>query len=179
MSSSHKEEYPRGMQLGLRKADKLKKPDPGPFNLTAEGLERLKEKYERLKTSLPGLIKEAERTAAYGDRSENDEYKEAKSLLRRTHRSISRIEHEIDQAVVITSGPNSSGTIQLGSHVTVETKGNQQKFLILGPHETDPGKGRISNKSPLGAALMGRKQGDIARIETTSGLREYRIIEVK
>jgi len=167
------------MQLGLRKADKLKKPETGPFHLTEEGLARLKEKYERLKVVLPDLIKEAERTAAYGDRSENDEYKEAKALLRRTHRSISRIEHEIDQAVIIASGPNAAGTIQLGSNVTVETNGTRKTFLILGPHETDPGKGRISNKSPLGAALMGRKQGDIARIQAESGPREYRVIEVK
>lgn len=162
-----------------RKSDELRKQDDSPIYISEAALQHLREQLARLKGALPDFINEARRTAAYGDRSDNAEYKEAKSVLRRTHRKILSIENQIKRAVIIPAGPNISGKVQLGSTVVLESNGAQKTFQILGSHETDPAKGRISYRSPLGAALIGRGNGDTITIPTPKGLREYRILDIK
>lgn len=171
------------MQIPRRKSDELralKFKNDGPLYLTPEGKKRLEERLERVKRSLPALIEEAARAAAYGDRSENFEYKDAKSNLRHAHRQVLTIEDQLKRAAIITSEKNKKGTVELGSTVVVETKaGVRKEFQILGSFETDPEKGRISNESPLGAGLMHHIAGDTVVIKTPSGPQEYRIIEVR
>src|SRR3989338_5383221 len=94
--------------------------DDEPIPLTIEGLRRLREKLARLKRIFPDLALEAQRTAAYGDRSDNAEYKEAKSALRRTQRQIWTIEDQLTRVVEISLGKSASGKIQLGSTVILE-----------------------------------------------------------
>src|SRR3989344_3804280 len=91
-----------------------------PIYLTKEGLDRLRNKLTRLKSSLPDLIAETRRTADYGDRSENAEYKEAKSTLRRTHRQIWATEAQLKRIKIISQGKNTSGTVELGSAVLLD-----------------------------------------------------------
>ena len=162
-----------------RRSEIFKKRDDGPIPITEEGLRRLKERLEEVKKSLPHLIEETAKAAAYGDRSENFEYKDAKASLRRANGQILNIEDQIKRAVIIKIGANKSGKIQLGSTVVLELNGREKIFQILGPYETDPAKGRISHESPLGAALMNHKKGDTVTIQTASGSQEYRILEVK
>jgi transcription elongation factor GreA len=158
-----------------------------PFHLTREGLRKLKDKHARLKSSLPALIEETARTAAYGDRSENAEYQMAKSALRRTHRQIWHIEDQLKRVQLIEEGPRMPGVVELGSTVVLEANGSagspqggvQKTFEILGAHETNPDKGRISHLSPLGAGLMGRRKGEVVRITTARGAQEYKILEVR
>jgi transcription elongation factor GreA len=158
-----------------------------PIYLTPAGIEHLRERYARLKKALPDLAAEAARTAAYGDRSDNAEYKQAKGALRYTHREIYRLEDQLKRAVAIVAGRNAAGTVQLGSTVVVmqaneKSAGKDEKmktFEILGPDETDPAKGRISDQSPLGAALIGHTAGDVITIQTANGPQEYQIVEVK
>src|SRR4051812_32902383 len=87
--------------------------------LTPEGLEKLQRKLARLKESLPGLIAETQRTAAYGDRSDSAEYTDAKRAMRRAQGLVLRIEDELKRVQVIETGPSADGTIRLGSTVTV------------------------------------------------------------
>lgn len=150
-------------------------PQGGPVYLTEGGFKRLQEKLARLKRNLPDFINEAQRTAEYGDRSDNAEYKEVKSILRRTHRQIFSIQDQIKRVVIIKSGPNVSGTVQLGSTVVLEVGGERKTFQIVGPHETNPANGRISYKSPLGAALISRKRGNVVTVRS----REYLILEIR
>ena len=151
-----------------------------PVHLTPAGLKRLQAKLERLKQSVPHLVSEAARTAAYGDRSENAEYKDAKSTLRRTYRQISGIEDQLKRVAVIDVEKNASGTVQLGSTVVVESqKGARKTFQILGSQESAPAEGRISDQSPLGAALLGRAKMDTVMVQTASGVQEYRILEIR
>ena len=166
------------MQIPRRKSEELRRKDKGPLYITAEGLTRLREKLLRLKKSLPDLIEETARTAAYGDRSENAEYKDAKANLRRANRQILYTEEEIRQAIVIAPQPNGSGTIELGSTVVLETNHGEKIFQIVGPHETNPAHGRISHLSPLGVALMHHRKGDVVTLETTRGSSSYRIREI-
>ena len=166
------------MQLPQRRHEKLKKYDDSPIYLTAEGFQRLKEKLERLKKSLPALIAETQRTAAYGDRSDNAEYKEVKSTLRRTHWQILSTENHIKRTFVIKSVPDNSEIIRIGSSIVLESEGKKKTFQILGSHEADPAKGRISNESPLGKNLLGKKIGETISIQTKNGIRKYTILEV-
>jgi transcription elongation GreA/GreB family factor len=160
-------------------------PNNEPVYLTPEGIKRLEARLARLKTSLPAVIEEAARTAAYGDRSDNAEYKEAKGILRRTHGQIFNIEDQLRRAVAIApstvSGDGDAGarTIQLGSTVVLSSKGVTKTYRILGPSETDPSRGRISHTSPLGAALIGHSIGDVIVVQMPGGVQEYTIAEIK
>ncbi len=167
------------MQIPRRKSDTLKRHNEEPIYLTEGGLQSRKERLTRLKSSLPEIIAEAQRTASYGDRSDNAEYKEAKGILRRTHRQIFALEDQIKHATVITSGPNTSGIIHLGSTVIVEENKIQKTFQIVGPQETNPSRGRISHQSPLGAALIDHKKGDDVLLKTENGLRHYHVVEIR
>ncbi len=171
------------MQIPRRKIETLRALrtwDDGPIYLTPEGIEKLKERLLHLKKVLPDLIRETTRAADYGDRSDNAEYKDAKATLRRTNRHIMTIEEQLKRVVVIAPGSNLSGKVELGSTVDLESKeGVKKTFQILGPRETKPERGRISNKSPVGAALMHRKVGETVVIHTPSGSQEYRILEIR
>ncbi len=156
-----------------------KKYDDEPIYFTEEGFTRLKEKLACLKRDLPGFIVEAQRTAAYGDRSDNAEYKDAKSTLRRTQFQILSIQEQLKRVVVIAESLNASGKVQLGSTVVLGVGGVQKIFQILGPRETDPTRGRISHESLLGAALLGHVAGDVVTIKTTRGSQSYHILEVR
>ena len=180
------------MQVSRRKIEELRRHETGPVHVTEEGLKRLREQLARIKEKMPELAAEAQRTAAYGERSDNAEYKEAKSTLRRAKGRIFGIEAQIRRAVLIEPGRNISGTVQLGSTVVLEVVnpeqhggigGKQKTFQILGPNETDPATGRISYKSPLGAALINLREGDTVKINPPAGetgaSREYRIVEIR
>ncbi len=164
-----------------RRYTRSQKVDDSPIPLTPAAHKRMQERLVRLKASLPALIEEAQRTAAYGDRSDSAEYKEAKGLLRRAHRQIFSLEDQLKRVTIILTGPNTSGTVQLGCTVVLESEDQKKQttFQILGPYETNPGAGRISHQSPLGAALMGHKVDDTVSIETENGTRIYRIVAIK
>ncbi len=166
------------MRLPLRRHEKFKKYDNGPIYLTEEGFERLKHKLERLKKSLPGLIAETQRTAAYGDRSDNAEYKEVKSALRRTHGQILSTENQMKRTVLIKSDDRPQDSVRIGSAVSLETGGKIKEYRILGSHESDPLNGKISNESPLGKALLGRKLGETVSVPLKNGIQEYKILKI-
>jgi len=150
-----------------------------PVYLTPGGIEKLEKRLIRLRRELPDAALEAQRTAAYGDRSDNAEYKEAKGMLRRTQRQIWNLEDQLKRVIAIDPTQNTPGIIQLGSTVIVQNEqGLKKKFQILGTLETDPERGRISHKSPLGAALMGRKQGEIIKIQSGIGEKTWHVVEV-
>jgi transcription elongation factor GreA len=175
------------MQIPRRQWSRRPPPNNDPVYLTPEGVRRLEARLARLKQSLPAVIAETGRTSAYGDRSDNAEYKEAKGILRRTHGQIFNIEDQLRRVVLISSGTDAAGTIKLGSTVIVEIEKDdavsravaRKRFRILGSSETDPGHGRISHASPLGKALIGHIVGDIVTVHTPGGTQEYKIIEVK
>jgi transcription elongation factor GreA len=171
------------MQIPRRQWSRRPPPNNEPVYLTPEGVKRMEARLARLKQSLPAAIAETSRTSAYGDRSDNAEYKEAKGILRRTHGQIFNIEDQLKRVVLISSGTGAAGTIQLGSTVIVEIKKDgapsRKTFRILGSSETDPSRGRISHTSPLGAALLGHTMDDRVVVQTPSGTQEYKIVDVK
>ena len=162
------------MRLPTRRHEKLKKYDDSLIYLTQEGFDRLKQKLERLKKSLPELIAETQRTAAYGDRSDNAEYKEVKSALRRTHWQILSTENQIKRTVVIKADQKKSGTAQIDR--SSARSDNSEKPTESSIPESDPTNGRISNESPLGKIIIG-KIGNRLR-QNKNGIREYVVIEI-
>ncbi|HVO28601.1 MAG TPA: GreA/GreB family elongation factor [Candidatus Paceibacterota bacterium] len=167
------------MQLHKLKKHESRTQDGEPVHLTPAGIRRLQDEVEKLRRRLPGLAAETERTAAYGDRSDNAEYKQAKGALRSAHRKIFGIESQLKRAVAIPSGPDAGGKVRLGSTVVLKTSdGGEKTFEIVGPAETDPPNGRISHRSPLGAALIGHATGDAVTVAAASGTREYLIIKI-
>ncbi len=168
------------MQLHKLRNDESREQDGEPVHLTPAGIARLEKELANLKLRVPMLAGEAARTAAYGDRSDNAEYKQAKGALRFAHRRIFEIEQQLKRAVAIPSGPARDGTIQLGSTVVLELNKKLKKYEIVGPAETDPTHGRISHQSPLGAALIGHMKGDVVKIKAGTGTeQEYRIIDIR
>ena len=177
------------MRPPKRRSEVLRKPDDGPIHLTEDGFERLKARLERFKRAVPDLAAEAARTAAYGDRSDNAEYKLAKSALRRANWQILSIQDQLKRVVIIAHGADAAGKVQIGSEVVLEAvdaagstgsavSGAKKIYRILGSQETDPTRGRISFQSPLGAALIGRAKGDVVTVQVGDGERKYLIREV-
>ncbi len=177
------------MQIPLRRHEKLMVRDESPIPMTKEAYQRLKERLTTLKNSLPEQITTTKAAADLGDRSENAEYQISKGKLRGTHRQILVIENQLKRAVIIKAG--NSGKVQLGSTVVLITNDSRQTtndlqqknkeltFQILGSFETNPGKGVISNQSPLGLALIGKRVGDEVKIRTEAGEKKYLILEIR
>lgn len=168
------------MQVPRRRSEQNVKRDTGPFLITVSGLEKLQRQLSDLQAQLPKLIAEVEYTKSHGDFSENAAYQDAKHTLRRTHSRIESLQDRIKRAVIIErGGSNIAGEVQIGSTVVVETAAKQYTFEILGSHEADPATGRISNKSPLGQLLLGRKAGDEVLLQLKNGPVRYKIISVQ
>ena len=168
------------MRIPTRRSQQLKQAsDEGADILTAEGLRRLKDELARLEREQPQAIEEVDRTRQFGDFSENAEYQDAKSRLRRLNDRVLTLNARINRAMVIEQNGVSSGRVRLGSKVTVETGGRKVTYEIVGPRESNPSRGRISHLSPLGAALTGHATGDEVTVQSPAGLVTYRITDIR
>ncbi len=150
--------------------------------LTQEGLEELKNEIEDLKVNrrkeVAGKIKEA---LAFGDISENSEYDEAKNEQAEVERRIVKLENMIKNARIIQDSKEKTGIINLGSCVKVEDLefNEEMEYKIVGSAEADPFKGKISNVSPLGKNLIGKKPGETVSVPTPDGgTVEYKILNI-
>ena len=147
--------------------------------LTPEGLKKLEEELEmrkrEMRQKIALIIKEAKEQ---GDLSENAEYTEAKRQQADNERRIMELENIIRTSQV-SSFDKKSKVVQMGSEVKVKFNGEEQIFEIVGSNEADPLSWKISNESPIGKAIMGGKAGDKVKVQTPSGEKEYRIVEVK
>jgi len=151
--------------------------------LTKHGLELLKKELKELKTIRRQEVAERIRQAReFGDLSENSEYEEAKKDQIFVENRIAELEEILKSAIIIEEAPESKDlAVQVGTTVTLQNLDNSsiQEFKIVGTLEADPFLNIISNSSPLGRALIGRKNGNIVRITTRDGIIKYKIIEIK
>ncbi len=150
--------------------------------LTQEGLEELKVEIEELKVNRRKEVAEKIREAlAFGDISENSEYDEAKNEQADVERRIAKLEHMIKNARIIQDNDDESGIINVGSRVKVEDLefNEEMEYKIVGSAEADPFKGKISNVSPLGKNLIGKKPGETVSVDTPDGGSvEYKILNI-
>ncbi len=151
--------------------------------VTKEGLKKLKEELEHLKTvrrqEVAQRLKEA---ISYGDLSENSEYEEAKNEQAFVEGRIIDLEEKIKHAKIITEGKSFSGKeISIGSTVTIRRAGKDdepESYTIVGATEADPFAQKISNESPIGRGLLGRHKGEIISVQTPSGTLDFEILKV-
>ena len=133
--------------------------DPN-FVLTQEGRAKLEEELHYLETVRRAEIGERIRVAReFGDISENSEYDDAKNEQGMMEARISEISHILSEATVVNA-PKRSTKVNIGSTVTLTMNGAERTFTIVGGAESDVRNGKISNESPVGAALLGHKKGD-------------------
>jgi transcription elongation factor GreA len=146
--------------------------------LTKEGLEKLVKELENLEKVKRREVSEKIRHAAsYGDLKENASYTEAKEEQGFIEGRIRELKGVISQAEIIEK--KAGDLVQVGSHVSLTSKDGKDQFQIVGSEESDVLEGKISFKSSLGLVLLNKKKGDTVKIQTPSGEKEYKIIEVK
>ena len=148
--------------------------------MTAEGLQALQAELEERKTVKRKEIKEAIKVArGYGDLSENSEYDEAKDAQAQNEMRISEIEETLKHVVLIDETSAKDG-ISVGSTVKVYDVEFDEEvtYKIVGSTEADPAQSKISNESPVGAALLGHKVGDKVTAVTPMGTLEFEVREI-
>lgn len=148
--------------------------------LTPDGARRLQDELNELTTrERPKVVSEVADAAAQGDRSENAEYIYGKKRLREIDRRIRFLQKRLEVAVVVQPGENSSTEVRFGATVViVDEDGNQRKFTLVGPDESNPDRGLLSYQSPMGRALMKKRKGDYVVVRRPAGEVEYEILEI-
>src|SRR5579862_636924 len=147
------------------------------FRLTREGQDELKRELEHL-VAERSLIAERIKTAReFGDLAENAEYQSARQEQDKNEGRIGEVEH-ILQNVEIIKMPRSDSKVQLGSTVKLKNEGTTKQFQVVGTVEADPLNGKISDESPIGEALLGKKLGDHVEITTPAETSKYKIVEI-
>lgn len=150
--------------------------------LTPEGLAKLEQELEDLKTvkrkEVAARIKEA---ISYGDISENSEYEEAKNEQAFIEGRILTLEKMLRNARIITNEDVDIGIVSIGATVRLKDLefGDIVEYTIVGSAESDPLNNKISNESPVGQALLGRKKGEIVDVQVPAGVIKYEILDIR
>lgn len=149
--------------------------------MTYAGLRALEDELEELKTVKRKDVAEKIKVArGYGDLSENSEYDEAKNEQGMVEGRIALLEKMLKQARVIDESDVEADVISIGSHVKIkDDDGDEDEYDITGSTEADPVKGKISDESPIGSALIGHKAGDKVDITLPNGnVVMYEVVDV-
>ncbi|MCS6827143.1 MAG: transcription elongation factor GreA [Caldilinea sp.] len=153
-----------------------------PIFLTPEGLQKVKEELEYLTTvrrrEVAQMIAEAK---AEGDISENAGYDEAKTAQGFLEGRIRELEAILKNAKIIGADNAAPDVVVIGRTVVVREEGSdlEEEYMIVGPPEADPSNGKISNESPMGRALLNKRVGDRAVVESPGGQIVFEIVQVK
>lgn len=149
--------------------------------LTADGLKKLQDEIDYLSTTkreeVAQRIKEARE---FGDISENSEYDDAKNEQAMLEHRISQLQEKLRRARVVKTSEVGSDKVQLGATVTLKDLEDEEvcSYRLVGSAEADPIAGRVSNESPLGSAIMGRRPGDVVLVPAPGGPRRYEILAI-
>jgi transcription elongation factor GreA len=148
--------------------------------LTQEGFDNLLEELEEAKSQRHKVAKRLEDAIALGDLSENAEYQEAKDAQAFLDARIIELQGAIKNAEIIKKNKTTTN-VHIGSTVTLREKGEDSDvtYTIVGKMEVDSLVGKISNESPLGEVVLGKKVGDICKFNAPSGAMEYSILKIQ
>ena len=152
------------------------------FIMTYEGVKKLEEELEYLKTVKRKEITEKIKVAlGYGDLSENSEYDEAKNDQAFTEGRIIQLENMLKNAVVVDESEIPKDKVSVGSIVKVMDYefDEEVEYTIVGSAEVDPMNFKISNESPVGSALIGKKVGDVVEVAVPSGMSKFEVLEIR
>ena len=143
---------------------------------TKNGLINFQKEYDDLLLARPKVVEELSTARDMGDRSENAAYKYARRKLSQTDSRLSFLKRIIEHAKVVT--PANADTVSIGCTVIVEVNGKETDYTLVGEYESDPMKGYISYRSPVGKALSGKKIGEKVILELPIGPVEYKILSI-
>jgi transcription elongation factor GreA len=150
--------------------------------LTEEGYEKLREEIEYLSTTKRREVAERIKEAReFGDISENSEYDDAKNEQAQVEHRLQQLEQKLRNARVVDTDHLSTDTVSIGAQVTLREgrKKNTLKYTIVGSAEANPRRGRLSNESPVGKALLGAKKGEKVTIPAPRGAITYTIVSIE
>jgi transcription elongation factor GreA len=150
--------------------------------LTPEGYKKLQEEIEYLSTTRRQEIAERIRVAReFGDIAENAEYDAAKNDQAHLEARIAVLEERLKNARVVTKKEIRSGEVSVGTKVRLKDLSSNKtvEYHIVGSAEADPAELKLSNESPVGKAIMGRKKGDVVEVSAPRGALKFKIMEVK
>ena len=128
------------------------------INLTAEGKKELEKELNELIKSRPAIAERIATARAFGDLSENEEYSSARNEQKIAESRILEIQDILKNAKIIRGGKKDS--VSLGATVAIDMGGREVEYTLVGPTEANPLEGKISNESPIGKAILGRKAGE-------------------
>ena len=146
------------------------------FQITDAGKKELETELAELKSRRGAIADKIAEARDYGDLSENAEYDSAREEQGLVESRIAEIEDVLLNAEIIAATRSSS--VKLGSKVELKTGTKTVSYHVVGPVEADPLAGKISNESPIGLALMGKKIGETATISTPKGEIKYKVVKV-
>ena len=150
--------------------------------MTQEGFDKLEKELEKLKTEKRAEIAERIKVAlGFGDLSENSEYDEAKNAQAENEDKIVELEKKLRLAKIIDESEIDTKTVQVGNTVKVfdEEFDEEVEYTIVGSTEVDLAQNKISNESPLGAALLGKKKNAVVEVQIPDGIARYKILSIK
>lgn len=150
--------------------------------VSAEGMKKLEEKLQYLTTTRRAEVAEQISIArGFGDLSENAEYDEAKNEQSRLEAEIAALENDIRTAIVIDDVNVSTDSVNVGTTVRVlyVDDEEEEEYTIVGAREADPMNNKISNESPIGAALLGHKVGETITVEAPEGAYPLKVLEIR
>jgi len=150
--------------------------------LTPEGFQRLKEEVEYLSSVKRDEVAERIRAARdFGDISENSEYDDAKNEQALLEARIYALEEKLRGATVIDSGTVNTETVNVGTKVTLQDmeRGDVLQYAIVGSAEADPTDHKLSNESPVGRAILGRKPGDKVTVAVPQGSKKFKVLAIE
>ena len=150
--------------------------------LTQEGYNNLEKELEYLRTEKRGEIAERIKIAlGFGDLSENSEYDEAKNAQAENEIKIANLETKLRYAKIIDESEIDTKTVQVGNTVRLKDleMEEEEEYTIVGSTEVDLSQNKISNESPIGAALIGAKKGEEIEIKVPAGIVKYKIVSIK
>lgn len=147
--------------------------------LTQAGIDELrKELQDLVNTKRPLLVERLEHARSQGDLTENSDYSSAKDELEFMDGRIAELEDVLKRVELIENGGKKADIVDVGTRVTLEFNGGKHVYNIVGEWEADPMNKKISPKSPLGSALMGKKKGDEVEVEAPAGKIVYKILSI-
>jgi transcription elongation factor GreA len=150
--------------------------------LTPEGYEKLKDEIENLKTVKRAEVAERIKHAReFGDISENSEYDDAKNEQALLEHRIALLEQRFTNARVIEADEVTTDVVGIGVKVRLRDVDAKEtvEYTIVGSAEADPAERRLSNESPVGKAIMGRKKGEIVEVAAPRGTLKFKIMDIK
>ena len=149
--------------------------------LTDEGLKKLEEELEQLKTVTRKEVADKIKVAlSFGDLSENSEYDEAKNEQALVESRIVQIEAMLKNVKILDEDELTNDIVSVGSKIKLFDKEFDEEvdYQIVGSTEADPMSGRIADESPVGQSLLGHKVGDVVEVETPGGVCLYEVLEI-